>query len=192
MTVLGPLEIRSHLRGWVERNLGVGANDALIDELGFVNKPASGSVDNSYRADLALANGRLVGFEIKSGADNLKRWADQCQAYHRVFDEVWLCTHGKHLEKALPATPKETGILLVDDFGGLAVLRMAKRSKSIDPYDLTGLLWREDLERLCMENGLKVKARDTKRDVRALISRELDLSMIRDRVLQQLKQRRLN
>lgn len=162
----------------------------LIDELGFVNRHEGKTVDLSFRADLALANGRLVAFEIKSGADTLKRWPDQCEAYANVFDEIWLCTHGRHLEKALSVTPKGVGILIADDLGGLAVLRHAQLNQKTNAFDLSGLLWRRELEELCTSYDIKFRSRETKSEVRSLVSRMVPLEVLREFVLRQLKMRK--
>lgn len=188
--MLSPVDIRLNLREWVECRMGLSPTDVLIDELGFVNRAKDKAPDYTYRADLALANGRLVGFEIKSGADTLKRWPDQSQAYLRVFDEVWLCTHGKHLEKAMAITPKQAGVLLVDDYGALAIVREAKKSKDVDAYDLSGLLWKEELLDLCVLSQIETKSRDTKSVLRLKVSEKLDLDSIRSYVLGRLKVRK--
>ncbi len=188
--MLTPMEIRGKLREWVSANLSCSPDDVLIDELGFVNLRPGRSIDNAFRADLALANGRLVGFEIKSGSDSLKRWPSQCEAYFRVFDEVWLCTHGRHLEKALTMTPKNAGVLLVDDLGGLAILRSAKKNDSASAYDVTGLLWRDELDEMCLMSGIKCLSRDTKADVRVKVAQSISLSEIRAFTLKKLKARK--
>ncbi len=188
--MLSPMEIRGKLREWVSANLSCGPDDVLIDELGFVNLQPGRSIDNAFRADLALANGRLVGFEIKSGSDSLKRWPSQCEAYFRVFDEVWLCTHGRHLEKALTMTPKNAGVLLVDDLGGLAILRSPKKNDSTSAYDVTGLLWRDELDEMCLMSGIRCLSRDTKKDVRMKVAQSLSISEIRAFTLKKLKARK--
>jgi hypothetical protein len=188
--MLTPSDIRRNLRDWVAQHLSHDSSDVMIDELGFVNKQSGRSVDMTFRADLALANGRLVGFEIKSGADTLKRWPSQCEAYFKVFDEVWLCTHGRHLESALAITPKGTGILLVDDLGGVAMLREAKKNVISNAYDLTGLLWREELDFLCGINNVQVRKKETKADVRAKVSENIPIDTIKCFVLERLKIRK--
>jgi len=190
--MLSPMDIRERLRDWVSTNLSNSSDDVLIDELGFVNHKSGKTIDTSFRADLALANGRLVGFEIKSGADNLKRWPAQCEAYFNVFDEVWLCTHGRHLEKALSMTPKKTGVLLVDDLGGVAMLRAAQRNNALSAYDLTGLLWRDELDELCRRNDIPTRSKETKAEIRAKVSKEITIEAIRAYVLARLKARRSN
>ncbi|MDG9883523.1 MULTISPECIES: sce7726 family protein [Pseudomonas] len=188
--MLSPAAIRDNLKGWVTTHLSKDVNDVLIEELGFVNRQEGRSIDMTFRADLAVANGRLVAFEIKSGADTLKRWPSQCDAYFNVFDEVWLCTHGRHLEKALEVTPKGVGILVADDLGGLVLLRNAKPNRQANAYDLTGLLWREELDALCEQNGIVVKKKETKAEVRGKVSGSVPIDSIRSCVLACLKDRK--
>ncbi|MDC4364429.1 hypothetical protein NQ654_17275, partial [Acinetobacter baumannii] len=83
---LGPDEIRINLTNWLKDKAELKHNDMLINELGFYNRTPESSVETTFRADLVLANGRLVGFEIKSKADSLKRWDKQMLAYSNVFN----------------------------------------------------------------------------------------------------------
>lgn len=187
---LGPVDIRLALRCWVEERFNTSQNDILIDELGFSNKDPNSAVDSSFRADLALANGRLVGFEIKSEKDNLKRWTSQMTAYLNVFDEVWLCVHGKHLESALTITPKNIGIIVIDNFESLALVRMAKNQALNNAYDLSGLLWRDELDALAKLHKVSIKSRTTKNEAREILAKILGIELIRTFVLQQLKIRK--
>jgi hypothetical protein len=187
---LKPNEIRSVLRNWVTDKFQLKHDDILIDELGFSNKDPNSTVDSSFRADLALANGRLVGFEIKSEKDSLKRWTAQMQAYSNVFDEVWLCTHNKHLLNAIKITPQHIGIMVIDDFKSIAVVRGSSKHPLNNVYDLTGLLWREEINQLLKNHNLKISTRATKNEVRLFISQSLTLNEVRPFVLQQLKYRK--
>lgn len=188
--ILGPNDIRIALRSWVQNKFELKKDDLLINELGFWNKDPESTVDNSFRADLALANGRLVGFEIKSEKDSLKRWVSQMTAYNNVFDEVWLCVHGKHLEGVLKITKKHIGILLIDDYKSLAVVRHAKANSSNNIYDLSGLLWREELNTLAKLYNIKISSRTTKNEVREILANELPKEIVRDYVLKQIKLRK--
>lgn len=188
---LSPVIIRDNLKEWVNDKFNLNDGDILIDELGFYNRDQNSTVDNSYRADLVLANGRLVGFEIKSEKDTLKRWESQKVAYTNVFDEVWLCVHAKHLEKALTQTPGHIGIILTDNFQSLAMVRKAKKNHGMNNvYDLTGLLWREELNELAASCGLCIKSRATKREVREILDRNIKLATVRDFTLHKLKSRK--
>lgn len=47
------------------------------------------------RADIAVANGRLYGFEIKSAFDSLKRLPGQIESFRRHFDKVTVVAASK-------------------------------------------------------------------------------------------------
>ncbi|CAM9398562.1 MULTISPECIES: sce7726 family protein [Acinetobacter] len=189
--ILGPDDIRTALRDWVHEKFELKHNDILINELGFWNKDPNSTVDCSFRADLALANGRLVGFEIKSEKDTLKRWLSQMIAYSNVFDEIWLCSHGKHLHHALEVTDKHIGMLVVDDSGSIAVVRYASQNKKLNFYDLSGLLWKDELLGFASQNNiLEIKSRMTKNEIRDILSERSSLKDLKPYVLQKLKERK--
>lgn len=190
---LSPIVLRNGLKDWVQKFFETTNCDIFINELGFYNKNPNSSVDTSYRADLALANGRLVGFEIKSEKDTLKRWESQKWAYTNVFDEVWLCVHAKHIQEALINTPKHIGIILADNFGNFTIVRKAVSNHGLNNiYDLSGLLWREELNELLKKYSIHVKSRTTKREVREILENYLSLYEVRDFTLQKIKMRKVN
>ena len=180
-----PDQIKNNIINWISNGDSIYEyhdNDVIIDELCFLER--------KNRADLVYANGKLTAFEIKSKADSLARWESQCSAYLKVFDAVWLCCHNKHALKSIEVTPKEVGIIIVDDTkSGLAILRDAKINKNIDSYYLSDLLWRIELDELCFENNLKVMKKEKIKEVRTRISNELPIEIIRQKVLQKLKLR---
>ncbi|MCZ2902433.1 sce7726 family protein [Burkholderia thailandensis] len=176
-----PEAIRQLLRLWVTQTKEHRPGDVLIDELCIVDK--------SCRADLVHANGRLTGFEVKSESDSLKRWPQQMEAYLRVFDEVWMCCHRKHAVRALDESHPSVGILIVDEFSSIAVLRPARENKHITPYDLSGLLWREELDDLCLKQGLPIVRRERIREARHRIAKAVPLDALRTQVLNRLKVR---
>ncbi|MEX8062818.1 sce7726 family protein [Acinetobacter baumannii] len=189
--ILGPNDIRTALRNWVYKKFELKQNDILINELGFWNKDPESTVDCSFRADLALANGRLVGFEIKSQKDSLKRWTSQMMAYNNVFDEIWLCSHGKHLDRALDITDKHIGVLAVDDSGSITVVRYAAENTKLNFYDLSGLLWKEELLAFAaLNNIIEVKSRMTKNEIRDILSKYSSVNKLKPYLLQKLKERK--
>lgn len=189
--ILGPDDIRIALRSWVQNKFELKQDDILINELGFWNKDPESTVDCSFRADLALANGRLVGFEIKSQKDSLKRWLSQMTAYSNVFDEIWLCSHGKHLHRALEITEKHIGVLVVDDSGSITVVRYATENTKLNFYDLSGLLWKDELLNFAsLNNVIEIKSRMTKNEIRDVLSKQSNLAQLKPYVLQKLKERK--
>jgi hypothetical protein len=81
------------------------------------------------------------------------------------------------------------GILVFDDFSGMAMVRKAKSNRKQEKFHLTGFLWRDELDVLAREHGLSVRNKDLIKTVRQLVSDALPLDVIRDSVLTVLKQR---
>src|SRR5438128_554184 len=66
------------------------------------------------RADLAVVNGALSGFEIKSGKDSLARLAHQIPLYEAIFDYCHVVVTERHLDAARSSAPSAWGIRLVE------------------------------------------------------------------------------
>lgn len=111
------------------------------------------------------------------------------EAYLRVFDEVWICCHRKHAVRALSDSHASVGILIIDEFSSIAVLRPARENKDVIPYDLSGLLWREELDELCIRQGLPVRRRERIRETRHRVAGSVPLDALRSQVLERLKVR---
>jgi hypothetical protein len=147
-------QLRALLRVHLDAHLG--ADDRIVDEFGL----AYGSV----RADVALVNGHLAGFEIKAGNDTLKRLPAQVEAYNQVFEFSWVVTTPRHLSGVREVVPKGWGLLVakVDERGGeLVQVRRARKNAKRNTEHLARLLWREEalaqLETLGLSKGLKSK-----------------------------------
>ncbi len=77
----------------------------IVDELGLCQGIA--------RVDVAVINGQLHGYEIKSERDSLRRLGTQAVHYNRVFDRVTLVCSGRHVSNALEIIPSWWGVLQV-------------------------------------------------------------------------------
>lgn len=111
----------------------------VVHELGMTQAGA--------RIDLAVVNGRLTGWEIKTVADTLARLPHQQEAYSRVFDRVWLVADGRHLDRALTVVPPWWGVARADPSDRGCVLRVVRTSRlnrQVDPRSLVRLLWRDE------------------------------------------------
>ncbi len=114
------------------------------------------------RIDMAVVNGRLTGWEIKTAADTLGRLPAQEQVYSRVFDRVWLAADARHIDKARSLIPTWWGIARVSERGGACRLTEVRRSRlnpDVDLGSLVRLLWRdetlEELSALGLAAGLE-------------------------------------
>lgn len=140
--------LKQHLATRTERA------DLIVDELVLAYDAA--------RADIAVVNGRLEGFEIKASSDTLVRLPRQVEAYDRVFEFSWVVTTKEHLAGVRNLVPKRWGLMVVlsDGVAGLVrPVRGAKRNKNRDPDHLARLLWRDELlsklQSLGLSEGLK-------------------------------------
>lgn len=122
----------------------------LLDEFGLCQGTA--------RIDMAVINGHIHGYEIKSEEDTLYRLSQQMEVYSKTLDYLTLVTNAKHLSELREVLPKWCGIMVVDAAGRIQEKRAAKKNKGIDPSSLVQLLWRDEtidiLRRLGHNKGL--------------------------------------
>src|SRR6266511_1000958 len=131
------------LREALKRRLEVehaGRPDTLvIEELGLRHGLA--------RIDLAVVNGSLHGFEIKSGSDRLSRLPTQARVFSEVLDRVTLVLAERHVAGALQVVPEWWGLLTAtcgDDEVVFSELRNGGTNPAPDQVALAKLLWRDE------------------------------------------------
>lgn len=148
------LELDRHLRGLHDGH----ADTVIRHELGVE--------EGRRRIDVAVVNGSLSGWEIKSDADTLYRLEGQAQSYGRVFDYVSIVTTPKYHDRAIARLPEWWGVLIaqqVDDEISLTEVRAPRPNSAVEPMSLVQLLWRDEamaiLKEIGMARGLSGKAR---------------------------------
>src|ERR1700685_1087145 len=70
----------------------------------------------SVRIDIAVINGELSGFELKSDRDTLDRLPLQAELYSKVFDRVTLVCGERHAAKATQLVPAWGGITVANEW----------------------------------------------------------------------------
>ena len=83
------VDIRSALRSRLLAKHAADADTVIIDELGVCR--------GKVRVDVAVVNGMLHGYEIKSDRDNLRRFSGQVDFYGKVLDRATLVVGEKTL-----------------------------------------------------------------------------------------------
>ncbi|SFB71668.1 hypothetical protein SAMN04487907_101232 [Zunongwangia mangrovi] len=134
-------------------------DSVIIDELGICQ--------GSSKIDIAVVNGHLWGWEIKSEKDNLKRLPSQIQYYNKVFDYVTIVVGRNHLEEVKEMVPEFWGIMEAKNQKGNSLsiksVRNCKLNPKIEAISLAQLLWKNEtleiLERLGKDRGYKSKPR---------------------------------
>lgn len=159
------------------------SDTVLIEELGL-NK-------GTVRVDLAVVNGIMHAYEIKSDCDTLRRLATQVEHYGKCFDRVSLVLGAKHLKMARKSVPKWWGLIRVTagvDGPRFCTVRKPRRNPARDARALVELLWRDAtlalLERIGAAHGLRSKPRDVLWDQ---ASQRLTLEEIAEAVRSHLK-----
>jgi hypothetical protein len=118
----------------------------------------------SVRIDIAVINGELAGFELKSDRDTLNRLPFQAEIYSRVFDRVDLVVGHRHFREAEKIIPNWWGIRRAATTPAGLELEQVREScpnPAQDSFLLAQLLWKAEalavLERHDLAKGCRGK-----------------------------------
>ena len=129
-------------------------NTLVVDELGLRH--------GTCRADIAVINGRLLGYEIKSDGDGLSRLPAQISAYNAVFDRIGIIAGERHISEVRRLVPAWWGITLCrrGARGGVhfITVRRSCPNPQVDPLSVAKLLWRSEAFQVLLERGAERKA----------------------------------
>ena len=128
-----------------------------------------GLCQHRARVDIAVFNGALHGFEIKSDYDTLDRLEGQAEVYNATLDTVTVVVGRTHLEHVLDAdfVPDWWGVIVADvgptGESILSEVRATGTNPAPDPFRVAQLLWRDEalsaLERRGRDHGVRTKSR---------------------------------
>jgi hypothetical protein len=111
---------------------------------------------SNERADLAVIGTSMLGFEIKTDRDTLKRLPRQVEAYNRIFDCCTVVLAERHLDAALAIVPDWWGVAVIlnDQVPPhFDLVRKARPNCAVDPETLVRLLWREEVRSILSALG---------------------------------------
>ncbi len=173
--------LRSRLREQHE-----GEPDTLVVE-------EMGLQQGSARVDVAVINGYINGFEIKSAKDTLVRLPRQVELYSTTFDYVTVLSASRHVAAVMTVIPSWWGVIeakLVNGKIAFDLTRDSLRNSDVDPYSLVQLLWREEaldvLSHLGLDGGIRTKPR---RVLWKRLASEVELDTLAAIVRRKLKNR---
>ncbi|MBL8544487.1 MAG: sce7726 family protein [Hyphomonadaceae bacterium] len=132
--------------------------------------------DWTRRADVVLANGSLVAFEIKSPADSLTRLEGQMESLNRAFEKVILVVAPRFEEKALQLASGGVGVWVVGRDGSLKE-RQRARKRTLAREASIQLMTASELKHLLFCNGVRNAQRLARHELHELAMRlpEADL-----------------
>jgi hypothetical protein len=158
----------------------------VLDELAVAGGEA--------RVDVAVVNGFLHGFELKSASDTLERLPGQIRCFSMVFDRVTLVLAESHVDGALTLAPEWWGLKQARMGERSAVhfreLRRPHLNPEIDPCAVARLLWhKEVVDALTLLDGSTNWASRSRAELQETLAGMLTLSDLRDLVRECLRQR---
>jgi len=152
------IDVRRVLAAELQRRFRGASDTLIIHELGLCSGIA--------RVDLAVVNGRLHGFEIKSDSDTLHRLPTQLEIYGTVFDHMTIVVGPHHLQTAQRMVPSWWGVIKAEPGAPVSLLevRAAGSNPSPEPIAVARLLWRDEavalLDKSGHGKGIKSKPRE--------------------------------
>jgi hypothetical protein len=156
-------------------------------------KPEMGLSGGHVRIDVAVLNGFMHGYEIKSDRDTLERLPNQVDYYSDTLDYATIVVGQRYrdkIETMVPAwwgitvaTPGPEGVILRED-------RAATFNPGIDAYSVACLLWKDEaltfLDELGLAKGFRSKPREA---LYQRLAAMVPLDQLREWVRQRLKSR---
>lgn len=174
-------------------------NSFLLDK-DFIDEPDTVIINELdvcagvSRVDIAVINGKIHGYEIKSKQDNLERLSSQAESYNCVFDTMTIVTYKSHLEKIKSIVPKWWGIMCIDEKNDKIILkniRKPKENSNVNIQNVAMLLWKDEMIDLLLNysditSGYKNKSRY---DLSYMIQKYIDRDTVQEYVRNVLKYR---
>lgn len=152
--------IRAALKEDLKKRYAQDKKLRIIEELGVRH--------GSVRIDIAVVNGIMHGYEIKSDRDTLDRLPEQMVEFNAVFDQITLVVGKQHLYQAMHLIPDWWGVQIAKtDVRNRVVfqtIREPEDNKEQDRISIARLLWREEalqiLEEYDQAGGVRSKPRE--------------------------------
>jgi hypothetical protein len=176
-------DIRKVLHSYLKKENNSIKDTIIVDELDLCS--------GLSRIDVAVINGVIHGYEIKSEEDTLKRLPLQMNYYNKSLEKVTIATNLVHLKDVRKSVPKWWGLILVDNDKKrkLIEIREAKINPGVEGQTLLQLLWKDELFLIAEKYNIDIKQSSNKRVLQASIANELKLNAISQEVRSALKSR---
>lgn len=153
------IDIRRVLLKSLQNKYGKRTDTLVIEELGLCQ--------GDSRVDVAVINGSIHGYEIKSERDTLDRLPSQQDYYNRVLDCVTVVASTCHLSKVEKLVPTWWGLCKAEYKNRKLLIRKIRpdtQNSEVDPTAIVQLLWREEaldvLKKRDLHKGIVSKPRE--------------------------------
>ena len=179
------IDVRDALRRRLNHEHASELSDTLfVDELGLCGQ---------VRVDVAVVNGSLSGYELKSASDTLRRLPTQIDVYSQVLDHATLVVADNHATRARDMLPSWWGVIEATGGSGHVELHdvaSPQMNPNIRAESLAQLLWRDEVLEELTQRGLDTGYRSKPRVVLwERLAAEVSLDELRHVVRARLKAR---
>lgn len=133
---------------------------------------------DTARIDVAVVNGALHGYEIKSDQDTLDRLKNQCESYNQVFDRMTLVVGANRWRRGLDELPPWWSVMIASFAGDQMQLRLVKRGKknpSVSATSLARMLWSSEAAALLRRRGFSVPNHFRAEDIWSAVVKQVPL-----------------
>lgn len=160
-----------------------------INDSSTIVVPEMNILNGYVRIDVAVINGALHGYEIKSDNDTLKRLPRQSEYYSKVFDEMVLVTTERYVNDVKNIIPSWWGVKYYNKKNELKTKRKGKFNRNVDPFSRLTLLWKDELIELLSRYSDKLYKSKTKLALIDVILKEVPKDVIMEYTREILKAR---
>ncbi|MBT2661904.1 sce7726 family protein [Bacillus sp. ISL-45] len=162
-----------------------GKHYRVIEELGIC--------DGLARADIAVANGVLLGYEIKSDHDSLERLPNQVICYDKTFDKNTIIVGEKFADKIHEFVPDYWGIEVayINRFNHVSLkrIRASRRNQHIVATNLLDLLWTPEIKSFLKQNKVRGYSNKDKAGLKELATSFIPIKDLKEFTRETLKTR---
>lgn len=173
-------------KNFIRRKSYLNTNTVVVNEMDICA--------GSSRVDIAVVNGSIHGYEIKSKQDTLDRLPGQVEAYNKIFDTMTIVGFENHINKIVDIVPPWWEIKSVYEQKNtikLASIRRGKKNREIDINSLVLLLWRDEMIDLIINHSEIVKGykSKTRQQLGKMLVKNINNDFLKVFVRQRLKSR---
>lgn len=145
------IDVRNTLKETTLSHYYANENARVVEEMGIFQ--------GDSRIDIAVINGSLWGYEIKSETDTLYRLDSQLRQYKEVFDFLTFVVGEKHQSELMERVPAWCGIIVAKSMAAgqvsLKHVRKPIKNTNVSNRALAELLWKDELIQLLYKKGIK-------------------------------------
>ncbi len=154
----------------------------IVDELNVKNGLA--------RVDIAVINGSIHGYEIKSEVDTLNRLKNQIEHYNSSLEKVSIAINSVHKEKVFDIVPEWWGILEVNNYSEISEKRQPKENPDLEVSNFLLYLWKDELIKILVNNNVSYKKSSNRQTLIDTMTKNVDKDKLLHEVRQSLKSRK--